>query len=80
MAERPAINASLALTDWLVVEETLPVPELIQSWDLGAGESSVLTWELIAFWSVERDRRPKASLPDGCDRRIPTRRNLQPLS
>jgi predicted nucleic acid-binding protein len=31
-------------TPWLNIVETPPVPELIQSWDLGAGESSVLTW------------------------------------
>lgn len=35
---------ALAQTEWLVVVETPPVPELIQSWDLGAGESAVLTW------------------------------------
>ncbi len=31
-------------TNWLVVLETPPVPTVIQSWDLGAGESAVLTW------------------------------------
>jgi predicted nucleic acid-binding protein len=31
-------------TPWLKIVETPPVPEIIQSWDLGAGESSVLTW------------------------------------
>ena len=35
---------ALAQTDWLIVVETPPVPELIQSWDLGLGESAVLTW------------------------------------
>lgn len=35
---------AIAQTNWLFVVETLPVPELIQSWDLGAGESAALTW------------------------------------
>jgi len=34
---------AIAQTDWLIVVETPSLPELIQSWDLGAGESSVLT-------------------------------------
>jgi predicted nucleic acid-binding protein len=35
---------AIANTSWLNIVETPPVPELIQSWDLGAGESSVLAW------------------------------------
>ncbi len=35
---------TLAATDWLVVTPMPPVPAVIQSWDLGAGESAVLTW------------------------------------
>lgn len=35
---------ALALTDWLIIIETPPVPNIILSYDLGAGESSVLTW------------------------------------
>jgi predicted nucleic acid-binding protein len=35
---------AIANTPWLNIVETPPVPELIQSWDLGAGESSVLSW------------------------------------
>lgn len=35
---------ALTQTNWLVVVETPPTPEIIQSWDLGKGESSVLTW------------------------------------
>lgn len=35
---------TLAATDWLVVTPMPPVPPIIQSWDLGAGESAVLTW------------------------------------
>ena len=31
-------------TSWLVVVETPPIPGLIQAWDLGEGESSVLAW------------------------------------
>lgn len=34
-------------TDWLVVQETPPAPNVIQSWDLGLGESAVLTWGYI---------------------------------
>jgi predicted nucleic acid-binding protein len=34
-------------TDWLVVQETPPVPNVIQSWDLGLGESAVLTWGYV---------------------------------
>lgn len=37
---------AIAQTNWLVVE-TPPVLELIQSWDLGAGESSVLAWAYL---------------------------------
>jgi predicted nucleic acid-binding protein len=42
-ATDPTVQA-LAATSWLVVVETPPFPALIQSWDLGPGESSVLTW------------------------------------
>lgn len=35
---------TLSRTPWLEVTETPPIPALIQAWDLGAGESSVLTW------------------------------------
>jgi predicted nucleic acid-binding protein len=31
-------------TDWLMVTQTSPVPPQIQTWGLGAGESSVLAW------------------------------------
>ncbi|MGI0483183.1 DUF3368 domain-containing protein [Geminocystis sp. CENA526] len=31
-------------TQWLVVRETPSVPIIIQNWDLGKGESEVLTW------------------------------------
>ena len=34
-------------TDWLVVQETPPVPNVIQNWDLGLGESAVLTWGYV---------------------------------
>ncbi|MEA5507592.1 DUF3368 domain-containing protein [Halotia wernerae UHCC 0503] len=36
--------AALKNTDWLVVQETPPIPNVIQNWDLGLGESAVLTW------------------------------------
>jgi predicted nucleic acid-binding protein len=39
----PTVRA-LTNTSWLVRLETPPVPALIQAWDLGAGESSVLAW------------------------------------
>ena len=39
----PAAQA-LETIPWLRVVEPPPVPAVIQSWDLGAGESSVLTW------------------------------------
>lgn len=42
--ETDVTSRAIAQTDWLIVVETPPVPELIQSWDLGLGESSVLTW------------------------------------
>ncbi|PSM47187.1 DUF3368 domain-containing protein [Chroococcidiopsis sp. CCALA 051] len=45
--ETDVTAAALAQTEWLVVVETPPVPELIQSWDLGAGESAVLTWGIV---------------------------------
>lgn len=35
---------ALAQTEWLKIRETPPVPSLIQSWDLGPGESAVLSW------------------------------------
>lgn len=38
---------ALAQTDWLIVIETPPVPSVIQLYDLGAGESSVLTWAYV---------------------------------
>jgi predicted nucleic acid-binding protein len=42
-ANDPTVQA-LATTEWLTVIQTPPVPSLIQSWDLGSGESAVLTW------------------------------------
>jgi predicted nucleic acid-binding protein len=35
---------AIANTSWLVIVEALPIPPLIQTWDLGEGESSVLAW------------------------------------
>jgi len=35
---------SLAQTSWLVVVDTPPIPNVIQSYQLGVGESAVLTW------------------------------------
>lgn len=38
---------AITVADWLVVVDTPPVPELIQPWDLGPGESAVLTWGYV---------------------------------
>ena len=35
---------ALAQTEWLEIVETPPVPPLIQAWDLGPGEASVLAY------------------------------------
>lgn len=35
---------ALVETEWIEVVETSPVPARIQSWDLGPGESAVLSW------------------------------------
>ena len=40
-------------TDWLVVVESPPIPGLIQAWNLGEGESSVLAWPMPI-----QERRP----------------------
>ena len=34
-------------TLWLVIGETPSIPALIQAWDLGEGESSVLAWAYV---------------------------------
>lgn len=31
---------------WLIVVTDPPIPSVVQSWDLGAGESAVLAWAL----------------------------------
>ncbi len=38
---------ALKNTHWLIVQETPPVPNVIQNWDLGQGESAVLTWGYV---------------------------------
>lgn len=35
---------AMVAAPWLVIVEPEPVPPLIQAWDLGSGESSVLAW------------------------------------
>ena len=39
----PTVQA-IEKTPWLEVLETPPVPAVIQAWDLGEGEASVLAW------------------------------------
>ncbi|BAY64696.1 hypothetical protein NIES22_47960 [Calothrix brevissima NIES-22] len=38
---------ALAATSWLIEVVTPAVPGIIQSWDLGPGESAVLTWAYV---------------------------------
>ncbi len=35
---------ALATTEWLIIKKTPSIPSIIQSWDLGPGESAVLSW------------------------------------
>jgi predicted nucleic acid-binding protein len=42
----PTMRA-ISETSWLSVVDTPAVPEMIQAWDLGKGESSVLTWGYV---------------------------------
>jgi predicted nucleic acid-binding protein len=42
--ETDVTAVALNNTDWLVVQETPPVQNVIQNWDLGLGESAVLAW------------------------------------
>ena len=39
-----AAARALETTPWLKVVDVPPVPAVVQAWDLGAGEASVLTW------------------------------------
>lgn len=41
-----AAAGALRATTWMKIVEAPPVPPVIQAWDLGAGESSVLAWAL----------------------------------
>ncbi|NEP37507.1 DUF3368 domain-containing protein [Moorena sp. SIO3B2] len=41
--ETDVTAVALKNTDWLVVRDTPTIPTVIQSWDLGPGESAVLT-------------------------------------
>ena len=45
--ETDVTTQALAQTNWLVLVETPPIPTVIQNWDLGAGESAVLTWGYV---------------------------------
>ena len=42
-SDDPTVQA-IDKTPWLAVVPTPPIHQLIQSWDLGPGESSVLSW------------------------------------
>ena len=44
--EDPTVQA-IEKTAWLAVVPTPPIDERIQAWDLGLGESAVLTWGYI---------------------------------
>ena len=37
-------NQKVRETNWLIVRETPTLPNVIKNWNLGAGESEVLTW------------------------------------
>ncbi|MBW4629651.1 MAG: DUF3368 domain-containing protein [Brasilonema octagenarum HA4186-MV1] len=45
--ETDVTAVALTNTEELVVQETPSVPAVIQSWDLGPGESAVLTWGYV---------------------------------
>ncbi|MDZ8052834.1 MAG: DUF3368 domain-containing protein [Aulosira sp. ZfuVER01] len=45
--ETDVTAVALKNTDWLIVQETPPAPNVIQNWDLGQGESAVLAWGYI---------------------------------
>lgn len=42
-ADDPAVQA-IGKTNWLRVLDPAPIPDTIQAWDLGIGETSVLAW------------------------------------
>lgn len=42
-SDDPTVRA-IEKTTWLRIVEPSPVPETIRTWDLGAGETSVLAW------------------------------------
>lgn len=45
-ADDPAVRA-LAATPWLRIVASIDVPPSIQAWDLGPGETAVLSWALV---------------------------------
>jgi predicted nucleic acid-binding protein len=45
--ETDVTAVALKHTDWLVIQEIPTIPSVIQTWDLGLGESAVLTWGYV---------------------------------
>lgn len=43
--EDPAARA-LRTTPWMAIVDPPPIPPVVQAWDLGAGESSVIAWAM----------------------------------
>jgi predicted nucleic acid-binding protein len=60
----------LAQTNWLVVVATPPIPNTIQAYQLGAGESAVLTWAYL-------NQNTEAILDDLAARRCASTLNIQ---
>ena len=70
-----ATAAAVRQANWLTIVEPEPVPAIIERWDLGRGESSVLTWAHAHSGSVAvLDDLPARRCADSLG--IPTRGTL----